>query len=65
MLNMIYERVYIVSTNGQMVMATYDFKKGTIQSHTLGGVKCLRKWGWDIQKINTKRKWHPNTPDVK
>ena len=65
MLDMICRSVYIVNTDGQTVVATYDLQKGIFQSHTINGVKHLRKWGWNIQKKDTKRKWHPNTPDVK
>ena len=42
--------VYIVNVDGQMVLASYDIEKGYIKSHTLGGVKHLRLWGWDIAK---------------
>lgn len=55
MLKTICRSVYIVNTNGQTVMATYDLQKGTIKSHTRNGVQHLRKWGWDIQK-KTRRK---------
>jgi len=42
--------IFIVTPKGEIVRAYYDFKKRVIESYTLGGVKLLRKWGWDIEK---------------
>lgn len=48
---------FIVTPKGEIVRAYYDFKKRVIESYTLGGVKLLRKWGWDIEKKKSL-KWH-------
>ena len=53
------EKIYITNPDGVIVVAYYDFNRGVIQSHTKGGVKTLREWGWDIQK--KEKRWHPKT----
>jgi hypothetical protein len=48
---------FIVTPKGEIIKAYYNFKKRFIKSYTLGGVKLLRKWGWDIEKKKSL-KWH-------
>jgi len=41
--------VWICTPNGGLVKMYYNFKTFFIKSFTRGGVKELRKWGWDIE----------------
>ena len=48
------ESIYIVSKSGEAVKVKLDLANNYIRSLQRGGVRFLRKLGWNIGKINKR-----------
>ena len=43
-------KICIGTPKGELIFVNLDWKKGRIQSRTMGGVAKLREYGWNILK---------------
>ena len=43
-------KICIGTPKGELIFINLDWKKGRIQSRTMGGVAKLREYGWNILK---------------